>query len=359
MHPRLVRARWRRFVASRLVARRTRAAAVVGATAVLCLLAAYALLARRSPAQLHPPRARREALTAEDASAIFGVGIFTAFTDGSFERRDAIFSTWLPSVARARELRLAVRFVVGEPEARSVDAARAFAAQVSPHLVLRLPGVADTYSNLASKTAAFIAAAAALWPKAQYVLKVDDDVFVRPAALPLLAARWRMRSADYVGCMKSHRMHNNAALRWAEPREMHLGGGHYFVHSWGSAYALSRRFLDAAAPLCAAHLLRLFANEDVSVGAWALALDVLLLDERRMCAQSCDEGSGVSLAVWLFNCTGLCDAPRAMRALHALPACDDAPLLLHSSPGGATVGDDDDASFFPFAVLNALGPSER
>ncbi len=111
---------------------------------------------------------------------------------------------------------------------------------------------------------------------------------------------------------------------------------------------MSRRFasLLAALPLGA---LRRFANEDVSVGAWALALDVRLLDERRLCAQTCEEGRGLALAVWNFSCTGLCDAPRGMRAAHALPACAAA-----SRGPPAPVSDADEGSFFPFAQLNAL-----
>jgi hypothetical protein len=110
---------------------------------------------------------------------------------------------------------------------------------------------------------------------------------------------------------------------------------------------VSRRFASLLAALPPGSLRR-FANEDVSVGAWALALDVRLLDERRLCAQTC-EGRGLALAVWNFSCTGLCDAPRGMRAHHALPACAAAP---RGPP--APVSDADEGSFFPFAQLNAL-----
>jgi hypothetical protein len=300
-----------------------------------------------------------------DATALYGICIFTSYAGReSAARRAAIAATWLPTPEAAQRLRLAVRFVVGDAPtaATSVDAERAAAAlalEVSPVKLMHLRGVHDTYAALSSKTAAFITAAARLWPAALFVLKVDDDVYLRPGVLPLLAPRWAARGADYIGCMKSHAIQRNASLKWAEPRAMHLGDENYFVHAWGSAYALSRRALTLIAALPPGAL-RQFANEDVSVGAWALALSVRLLDERRLCAATCDEGAdaaqgrpGAALAVWEYRCTGLCDAPTAMRQLHQLPACTHVPP--HNAPL-PSLAEDDDAAFFPFAVLNALPP---
>jgi hypothetical protein len=288
---------------------------------------------------------RREATDEKPAALLFGVGIFTGYSAVSAERRRAIVDTWLPSAAEAAKGGCAFRFVLGDP-----PAAGARAADVPPALLLHLPGVHDTYDQLPAKSAAFFRLAVRVWPQARYIVKVDDDVYLRPSALPLLLPGWQRRSVDYVGCMKSHAIVTDPAQRWAEPRALHLGGNSYFVHSWGSAYALSHRFASMLAALPAGALRR-FANEDVSVGAWALALDVTLLDDRRMCAQDCG-ADPLATAVWNFSCTGVCDAPRGLRSLHAMHACSAAatPAAL---PPGATA-DGAESEFFPFAQLNAL-----
>jgi hypothetical protein len=353
-------AAWRRNGSSRgalerLRARARRVARIAAAAACLVLAARFLLSAAPARAGAEGGRTVRGARALldrdADAEALFGIGVFTSYTAAGADRRAAIAATWLPGLQRAAATRrIALRFVVGDPPPGAAPgAAAALAAEVAPARLLHLRGVVDVYAALPAKTAAFVAAAAALWPAAQFVVKADDDVYLRPGALPLLAPAWRARRADYIGCMKSHGIVRDPAARWAEPHAMLLGGDQYHVHAWGSAYALSSRFLALLAALPPGAL-RLLANEDTSVGAWALALQVRLLDDRRLCAQACGDGLGLAAAVWNFSCTGLCDAPRGMRAAHAQPACGAPAAAPH--PGAA---DDVDAgAFFPFAELNAL-----
>lgn len=63
----------------------------------------------------------------------------------------------------------------------------------------------------------------------------------------------------------------------------------YHKHASGSAYALSQESLSLLASVPAPYW-RSFAHEDVSVGAWMLALAVTHQDDRRLCSDSCTQG---------------------------------------------------------------------
>ena len=82
----------------------------------------------------------------------------------------------------------------------------------------------------------------------------------------------------------------------------------YFKHASGSAYALSQASLALLTSLPAARW-RSFAHEDVSVGAWALALDIEHRDDRRLCSDSCTQG----IVLWDGVPTHPSDAAAHMR----------------------------------------------
>lgn len=74
--------------------------------------------------------------------------------------------------------------------------------------------------------------------------------------------------------MKTGEIFTDPRQRWFEPDHFILGSRSYFLHAWGPAYALSSRTVATIASLPRGAL-RHFANEDVTVGAWMLALDAL------------------------------------------------------------------------------------
>ena len=64
-----------------------------------------------------------------------------------------------------------------------------------------LENVKESYDNLVLKTAAFFSAAVEAFPGAAFIIKVDNDVYVRPDNLALVAEQWREARRDYVGCL--------------------------------------------------------------------------------------------------------------------------------------------------------------
>ena len=78
--------------------------------------------------------------------------------------------------------------------------------------------------------------------------------------------------------MKHGTVFTKPNLKWHEPQHRLLGS-EYFLHAWGPAYVLSGPIARTIAAV-PAELLRAFANEDVSVGAWLLAFNARHFDDR-------------------------------------------------------------------------------
>lgn len=251
------------------------------------------------------------------------VGVQTGFTTDprpkyNYEaRRRALRASWFPS-GRAelerveREQGIVVRFVAGSSADAALEAA--LSAEAEQHGdFLRLPHLIEGYAGLPTKTLRFLRAVTERY-EPQYILKVDDDVFLRLDRLPHAARQWSEAGADYVGCFKTGAIMTSPRWRWYEPQHALLGGGSYFAHCWGSAYAVSG---GVAADLAAMRegALRHFANEDVTIGAWMLAFNTTPYDDRRMCEANC---TATSLVVYDFpQCAGLCDPAADLPRLHA------------------------------------------
>lgn len=293
----------------------------------LALLALGGLLAvrRSSDDSGVAPVGRREAPKRKGAVAVF-VGVQTAPTLDSAARRAALRSSWFPATAAAlaaveRETRVRVRFVVGDAPDAAADAA--LAAESRAHgPFLRLAGHAEAYDALSNKSVAFFRTALRDAPGAAYVVKIDDDVFLRLDRVAAAAAQWGSMGVDVAGCAKNGPVLSDPAFKWAEPAAALLGDA-YFTHFWGSAYVLSARAARAVAALALAGVgglrARALANEDTQLGLWLLALDAAHYDDRRLCAPAC-EGAGVAIYDYP-TCAGLCDPVAALARLAADAAC--------------------------------------
>ena len=236
-------------------------------------------------------------------------------------RRQALRDTWFPSSQAALDRLEAstgviVRFVIGHSPNAAAEAE--VAAEEEAHGgFLRLP-LEESYLNLTNKTLTFFKTVVRQYDP-QYIIKVDDDVYLRVDRVPAAVAQWRdEQRADYIGCMKTGPIYTTKNFRWYEPQHAVLGSQSYFTHCWGSIYVLSGRAAQMLASV-EPSLLRFFANEDVTVGSWMLAMQVQHFDDRRLCETKC---SATSLAVFDFpQCAGLCDAAKRLPELHAMKEC--------------------------------------
>ncbi|KAL0897579.1 hypothetical protein Bca101_081540 [Brassica carinata] len=225
------------------------------------------------------------------------VGIQTGFDSG--DRRAALRSTWFPSDPDAllrleQATGLAFRFVIG----RSKDAEKMaeLEKEIKEHRdFVLLDDVEEEYLRLPYKTLSFFKAAFKLF-EADYYVKADDDLYLRP---------------DIDEFVRYEKQGN-------------LIGNEYFLHAYGPIYVLSA---EIVASLAAARngSLRMFNNEDVTIGSWMLAMDVHHEDNRALCEPRC---SPKSIAVWdIPKCSGLCNPENRLKELHKMEICSKSPTL--------------------------------
>jgi hypothetical protein len=234
------------------------------------------------------------------------------------ERRDAIRKTWFRSgdeayMRKLDEAGIVVKFVIGQ--AKDPQASLALVEERNAHRDFLMLDMYEGYNELVKKSREFLTAVMENYD-AKYIVKVDDDVYLKLNRLPGAVAQWDHWGVGYTGCMKHGDVQTDKGYRWYEPQHA-LIGKEYFAHSWGSMYVLSQ---DAAASMLSVPdgILRHFENEDVTIGAWMFALDIKHYDDRRLCVQACD-ASGI--AVYDVPHPGLTPVVARMLELHESEGC--------------------------------------
>nr|AAV25017.1 putative galactosyltransferase [Oryza sativa Japonica Group] len=255
------------------------------------------------------------------------IGINTAFS--SKKRRDSLRDTWVPRGERLRRLEekgVVVRFVIGHSATPGGALDRAIDVEdAETRDFMRLDHV-EGYHELSSKTRTYFTAAVATWD-ADFYVKVDDDVHVNLGMLTSRLARYRTRPRVYVGCMKSGPVLSQKGVKYHEPEYWKFGdeGNRYFRHATGQIYAISKdlaSYISINQPI-----LHRFANEDVSLGAWLIGLEVEHVDDRSLCCATppdCEwkkQAGNVCAASFDWSCSGICKSVDRMRAIHS--ACGE------------------------------------
>jgi hypothetical protein len=274
-----------------------------------------------------------------------GIGIFTSGgvatgldptrDDVYVKRRAALIDTWFPSTSDSRR---SLREIEGidfvfvavrpHPDSGRVPAPDLLALEKrAPGSVMWLPDadprLQQGHASLPYMTAAYLDAARQHWDSSglDFVVKMDDDLYLSPERLSLAAIGWRREAADYIGCMTRGPVWMDPHLRWAEKSTSTnalILGNEYPVHALGQIYALSAYALRN---LISREHRRYLTNEDVSVGMWMMGLDVTFKSELRLCRNECTEDY---IAVTDHPVkAGLRDPAHQMYDLHADPACRD------------------------------------
>ncbi|XP_065851353.1 probable beta-1,3-galactosyltransferase 12 isoform X2 [Euphorbia lathyris] len=174
------------------------------------------------------------------------VGIQTGFD--STDRRHALRDTWFPSDPDSlfrleHSTGLAFRFVIG----RSKDAKKMaqLDKEIDKYRDFMLIDVEEKYLRLPYKTLAFFKAAYKLF-EADYYVKADDDIYLRPDRLSTLLAKERSHSMTYIGCMKRGPVITDPKMKWFE-KSGNLIGNDYFLHAYGPIYVLSAEVVASLA----------------------------------------------------------------------------------------------------------------
>nr|CAD1819149.1 unnamed protein product [Ananas comosus var. bracteatus] len=240
---------------------------------------------------------------------------------------DSVRATWLPQGEKRKKLEeekgIIIRFVIGHSATSGGILDKAIEAEDRKHGdFMRLDHV-EGYLELSAKTKIYFATAVSMWD-AEFYIKVDDDVHVNIATLGSTLARHRSKPRVYVGCMKSGPtpFYLIQGVRYHEPEYWKFGeqGNKYFRHATGQIYAVSK---DLAAYISInKHILHRYANEDVSLGAWFIGLDVEHIDDRRLCCGTppdCEwkaQAGNICVASFDWSCSGICKSAERIREVH-------------------------------------------
>ncbi|KAL2940361.1 putative beta-1 3-galactosyltransferase 12 [Bienertia sinuspersici] len=101
-------------------------------------------------------------------------------------------------------------------------------------------------------------------------------------------------------------------------------GNEYFLHAYAPLYVLSA---EVVASLATArnNSLRIFSNEDVTIGSLMLSMNVNHEDNRAICDPRC---TPTSIGVWdTPKCSGLCNPAARLKELHEINMCSKSPTL--------------------------------
>ncbi|XP_012447228.1 probable beta-1,3-galactosyltransferase 1 isoform X4 [Gossypium raimondii] len=251
------------------------------------------------------------------------IGINTAFS--SHKRRDSVRATWMPQAEKRKKLEeetgIIIRFVIGHSSTSGGILDKAIEAEEKVHGdFLRLQHV-EGYLELSAKTKTYFATAVSLWD-AEFYVKVDDDIHVNLATLGVTLARHSKKPRVYIGCMKSGPVLARKGVKYHEPEYWKFGevGNKYFRHATGQLYAISKDL--ATYIFINQNVLHKYANEDVSLGAWFIGLDVEHVDDRRLCCGTppdCEwkaQAGNICAASFDWRCSGICRSVERIMEVH-------------------------------------------
>ncbi|KAI4990165.1 hypothetical protein ZWY2020_038528 [Hordeum vulgare] len=280
--------------------------------------------------ELAARRSKHELLESADGvmqdrkKAFVVIGINTAFS--SKKRRDSVRETWMPQGEKLKKLEeekgVVIRFMIGHSPASNSALDQAIDVEDAIHHdFLRLDHV-EGYHKLSAKTKTFFSTAVASWD-ADFYVKVDDDVHVNLGMLLTTLGRQKLKPRVYIGCMKSGPVLSDKSSKYHEPEFWKFGedGNKYFRHATGQIYAISKdlaTYISVNKPL-----LHKFANEDVSLGAWFIGLDVEHIDDRDMCCGTppdCEwkaQAGNACVASFDWRCSGVCNPVERLKDVHA------------------------------------------
>ena len=137
--------------------------------------------------------------------------------------------------------------------------------------------------------------------------------------------------------MKSGQVLTDRRYKWFEPEYWRFGEAagaegqiNYMRHASGQIYGLSgpvAKYIGRNGPI-----LHRFANEDVTLGAWLVGLEITHVDERRMCCDSAEKcNAQVSLGSCLLATVSSTSLLKVVLAAAVKPChvcCTDASSLL-------------------------------
>ncbi|GAU31253.1 hypothetical protein TSUD_149390 [Trifolium subterraneum] len=238
--------------------------------------------------------------------AFIVIGINTAFS--SRKRRDSVRETWMPQgeqlLQLEREKGIVIRFMIGHSATSNSILDRAIDSEEAQHKdFLRLQHV-EGYHELSAKTKIFFSTAVALWD-ADFYVKVDDDVHVNLGMSSTM-------NLSFGSLEKKETNTSDTQLgRYMQSRRL-----------WPLTFPLTS-MLPSTTLRVGRPILHKYANEDVSLGAWFIGLEVEHIDDRSMCCGTppdCEwkaQAGNICVASFDWSCSGICKSVEKIKYVHS------------------------------------------
>ncbi|CAK0758913.1 hypothetical protein CVIRNUC_002657 [Coccomyxa viridis] len=213
------------------------------------------------------------------------MAVMTGFGPKYADRRKHARETWFPSTQEEldkleEEKGIRIRFTTGlVPDEYKDEIAKEEAEHGE---FLHIP-IKDEYFALSYKTMA-------LWRlvednfEVDYLIKADDDNFVRLDRLSVALTQWDEEDAEYIGCFKIRNVADERmtvrGYRWYDPHHM-IFVGDDSRYAEGPFYAVRAALISGI--LRSGLTPRMGGPEDSMVGAMMKAFNVSFYDDRRLC----------------------------------------------------------------------------
>lgn len=187
------------------------------------------------------------------------------FTDGSgtakyAQRRSALRTTWFPNTTDALKrvectYGITIRFVVGSGVmTNDTNALKAWHDEMDAYEDFLKLDVLDTYRAMTGKTAEMFRHVMSLPQNYEYVVKVDDDMFVSLNHLAKAVNQWADMKVDYVGCMtnpgKIYRTEGEATLGISSSEARLLSANQRLSNQTSQVISGTNPFTSCSRPKC-------------------------------------------------------------------------------------------------------------
>ncbi|WCJ25709.1 Galactosyltransferase family protein [Euphorbia peplus] len=217
------------------------------------------------------------------------IGVFSSANN--FERRMAIRRTWMqyPAVKTGE---VSVRFFVGLHKNRMVN--EQLGDELRTYGDIQLLPFVDYYNLITWKTVAICIFGAEI-VSAKYVMKTDDDAFVRVDEVLASLTKTNVTNGLLYGLITyDAKPHRNSNSKWyISPEEWPQN--YYPPWAHGPGYVVSNDIAQAVYSRHKEGRLKMFKLEDVAMGMWIEELKrenvkVNYVNEERVCSEGCNDG---------------------------------------------------------------------
>ena len=202
---------------------------------------------------------------------------------GGVIRRNAIRGTWLHNY-HSGMLKVTSRFLIGTNRLIKEKIGNLTIEQNQFDDLLFFDDLKDSYSNLSSKVLLGLRWAYET-QKFDFLIKTDDDSYVRIDQVTKNLQQMNCNDRLYWGYFMGHALPEPSG-KWAEHGWFNCQ--HYLPYAMGGGYVMSRGVLSLIMRF--SHRLKLYNNEDVTVGSWTAPFKLFRKHDIRFDVESLSHG---------------------------------------------------------------------